>query len=637
MSSDKKLWKSGKKNKEETISKEDENETLDLLVNAPVSKKIEDEIDLSKIEEAEEVDEDDNIRPVLNNVEDINLRKVGIVGIVVVLLLTGVLFLLVYEQKIEINVPNEKYGERISYDLSGSIDLHSDISAPLPIGFFGNDVVINKMDIKFKGELNVGITQANLLETDGYSEKHNVFKKYIEQHLNDVDGNITDEDDATTPFVDGEITTTQDKYIDSESLNIIRTDLESNASYSDALAGRTYWHWQNATEWIPNENSNGHFPHSTYYIGKTLKEGDRGKSSEGGVDFNWEVFDGGKVNDMNTALIRVSTSYIGEFLFHEYEYRYSFDLYVSESSTFPLKFNMALHAKAKPNHGEEIFAIDIEYQGIMKNLETGIIEIPINKSDTSSKQKMGEFKSWINGAPNFGNGSCGLDANFTLQKGIQKGRDDKLGDGSFASYLDDQKARNLPAFVIEADYTGRNGGNWNFTMAPYDPQESKSDAWNLKYNRTNISGNSDKVNRPIMSMEAIPEPLTVCSAEESMSNFSEISKWAVDKKTGHVNYSSVNLSLGQNLVSKQSLTTPTSIINLGTLNLLTIIRDINTGSFDPDDYSESIDVSTAGSYAYFLEHEGESEDMSYDYHELAGIDAKDGLVLFNLQSRSSLN
>ena len=114
MSSDKKLWKSGKKNKEETISKEDENETLDLLVNAPVSKKIEDEIDLSKIEEAEEVDENDNIRPVLNNVEDINLRQVGIVGIVVVLLLTGVLFLLVYEQKIEINVPNEKYGERIS-------------------------------------------------------------------------------------------------------------------------------------------------------------------------------------------------------------------------------------------------------------------------------------------------------------------------------------------------------------------------------------------------------------------------------------------------------------------------------------------------------------------------------------------
>ena len=179
MSSDKKLWKSGKKNKEETISKEDENETLDLLVNAPVSKKLEDEIDLNKIEEAEEVDENDNISPVLNNVEDINLRKVGIVGIVVVLLLTGVLFLLVYEQKIEINVPNEKYGEKVSYDIYGSIDLHSDINTPLPIGFFGNDVVINKMDITFKGELKAGITQSNMLEIDGYGQTHNVFQKYI--------------------------------------------------------------------------------------------------------------------------------------------------------------------------------------------------------------------------------------------------------------------------------------------------------------------------------------------------------------------------------------------------------------------------------------------------------------------------
>ena len=187
MSSNKNLWKSGKKNKEETISKEDENETLDLLVNAPVSKKIEDEIDLSKIEEAEEVDEDDNIRPVLNNVEDINLRKVGIVGIIVVLLLTGVLILLIYEQKIEISVPNEKYGEKVSYDIYGSIDLHSDINTPLPIGFFGNDVVINKMDITFKGELKAGITESNMLEIDGYGQPHNVFQKYIEQNLNDVD------------------------------------------------------------------------------------------------------------------------------------------------------------------------------------------------------------------------------------------------------------------------------------------------------------------------------------------------------------------------------------------------------------------------------------------------------------------
>ena len=122
------------------------------------------------------------------------------------------------------------------------------------------------------------------------------------------------------------------------------------------------------------------------------------------------------MNDMNTALIRISTAHVGEFLFHEYEYSYIFDLYVSESSTFPLKFNMALHAKAKPNLGEDIFSVYIKYHGISKDIESGFLEIPISKPDEST-QKAGEFKPWINGAPAFGNGSCGLDLNFTLQNG----------------------------------------------------------------------------------------------------------------------------------------------------------------------------------------------------------------------------
>ena len=77
-------------------------------------------------------------------------------------------------------------------------------------------------------------------------------------------------------------------------------------------------------------------------------------------------------------------------------------------------------------------------------------------------------------------------------------------------------------------------------------------------------------------------------------------------------------------------------MDFGNLDLLSILGDLNSGNLDLNDYSNNIDVDTAGSYAYFLDKNGESESLGYDYQEVAGIDAKNGLVMFNLQSRSVL-
>jgi len=139
-------------------------------------------------------------------------------------------------------------------------------------------------------------------------------------------------------------------------------------------------------------------------------------------------------------------------------------------------------------------------------------------------------------------------------------------------------------------------------------------------------------------MNDIPEPLTMCSAEEVMTDFDEISSWSevfnLNDQTKNVDYEQVNLLLGQNLVSKQSLASPTSIVNFGSLNLINIISDLSQGNLNPNDYSDNIDVDAAGSYAYFLDRKGVSS--GYEHQELAGVDAKDGLVLFNLQSRNSI-
>ena len=38
----------------------------------------------------------------------------------------------------------------------------------------------------------------------------------------------------------------------------------------------------------------------------------------------------------------------------------------------------------------------------------------------------------------------------------------------------------------------------------------------------------NSIDNPIMTMDDIPEPLTVCSAEEVMTDFDEVSDWSVN-------------------------------------------------------------------------------------------------------------
>ena len=625
MSADKELWKTGKSVKDDGGETEDD-DTLDLSTPSPDTD-----------EDIEKVLEEDNWLPLLKEEDGVSIRTVGLVGTVTILLLTGVLVLLLNEQKIEISVPYEKYEEMAVYDIEGAINFESTIDVPLPIGFIDNDVVINELDISFTGELEAGVKAPSTQAMDGYGNMHSVFKKYLEQNLDDIDGTITEEGLGSTELRDGQIVSFQHQFVDVASLEIIRSEIESNASYSATGIGE-HWYWQSATDWVPRNSNTGLLPHGNAYIGKTLREGDTGTIYEGGIEFNWKVENGGKIDGEQTALLEIETSYQipKPILGYEYQYQYSFHFYMSEISSLPLKFEMSLYSDAS-SPGGILYSINMEYKGITKQNNEGYTDVPTTAYMTDSIQKTGEFENWVDGAPAVGNGSlgyeCGIDINFTLQTGIEKGKEDI---SEFDSYLKDQNAKNRPAFITEANYTAKNGGKWNFTMAHNNEQAENIDGWVMTYNRTDISGDVNSIGSPIMTMDDIPKPLTVCSAEEVMTDFDEVSDWAVNDQSKNVDYAQVTLLLGQNLVSKQSLASPTSIVNFGSLNLINIVSDLGQGNLNPNDYSDNIDVDAAGSYAYFFDRRGGSENLGYEHQELAGVDAKDGLVLFNLQSRNSV-
>jgi len=637
VSSEDELWKSGKSD-DNTAKTIDEESTLDLSSPSP-EKGNDSNLDLSPLaisEDEEKTDENNWHKEIREpgREEGISIKTIGAIGSVTILLLTGLLYILLAQQNIEIIVPNEKYEEEIIYDINGSINFDSTLDIPLPIGFIDNDIVINELDITFSGKLQAGISGTVEMITDGYGNDRSVFEKYLIQDLEDIDGTITREGENPASLENAEILTSQSQFIDPTSLEIVKTYIDSNASYSDTLTGST-WYWQGATDWVPRESETGILPHGDSYIGKKLVEGSKGTVLEGGIEFNWKVFNGGKINGKQTALLKISTSYVSDsILGYQYQYHYEFDFYLSEENSMPLKFWMKVNSDASSPSGK-LYSINLEYTGkaIPDGIVGGYLEVQTTPTDYVKNEKTGEFSQWVNGAPAFGNGSCGLDSTFTLQSGIQAGEDEISG---FNSYIRDQDSKNKPAFLTEANYTEKGNGKWNFTMAHYNEQVENIDAWILGYNRTAIAGEEITVDNPIMSMDDIPEPLTVCSAEEIMTEFKEIEDWTVNDKTKNVDYEKVKLIVGQNLVSKQSLSSPTSIINFGNLNLVNIVSDLSEGNLNPNDYSNNIDVDTAGSYAYFLEKKGiDNTPNENKYQKLAGVDAKDGLVLFNLESINS--
>ena len=627
MNSDDDLWNSGAKS-EITEDDTEEDDSLDLSSPSPETNE-----DLN-LDNKEDTVSDDWAIPVIKNNEGINIKTIGAIGVTVILLLTGTLFFLFAEQNIVINVPNEKYEEQIVYDIEGGVNFESTIDIPLPLGFIDNDVVINELDIAFTGKLTAGIRAPSIPIIDGYGNEKTVFKKYLEQDLDDIDGSIKQEGKPANNLENAQIITFQNQFIDNTALEIIRTDIESNASYSDTLTGDT-WYWQGSTDWVPRDSEPGLLPHGNLYIGNRLEEGTKGTTEEGGIEFNWEALNGGNVKGEQTVLLRITTNYASEIILgYTYQYQYTFDLYLSEKSSLPLKFKLNLNSDASSPSGK-LYSINLDYKGTASLIDGGYTEVPTTSYKDSSKQMTGIFSEWENGAPALGTGNCNINTNFSLVTGIQEGRDNL---NEFDSYIKDQIAKEEEAFVIEANYTAKNQGKWNFTMAHNNEQAPDIDGWVLEYEGSEeenitftISGNETTVNNPILTMEEIPTPLTVCSAEEVMTDFEEISSWAVDEQRNNVDYEKVTLLLGQNLVSKQSLSSPTSVLSFGSLDLISIVGDLNNGNLNLNDYSNNIDVDTAGSYAYFLDKKGLDQNGN-NYQKVAGVDAKDGLVLFNIQA-----
>ena len=293
--------------------------------------------------------------------------------------------------RIVINVPNEKYEERVVYDINGSINFESMIDMPLQLGLIDNEMVINELDMSFEGEMKAGIGSPVTQTMDGYGDIHSVFNKYLEISLDDIEGSIREEGNNPALIENVQMNIFQYQFVDPNTLEIIRSDIESNTSYSDTLTGE-HWYWESETDWVPRNSNTGLLPHGQMYVGKTLSEGSNETVTEEGWEFNLKVENGGKINGVQTALLKIETSYISDpILGYVYQYQYSSHFYMSEMSSLPLKFEMNLFTEASGPSGK-LYDISMQYSGNSTQVDEGFSSIPKIPlpSELDSNQKRGE-------------------------------------------------------------------------------------------------------------------------------------------------------------------------------------------------------------------------------------------------------
>ena len=220
--SDDELWKSGKSDDDATEANEEEDSTLDLSSPSPDDGE-NDDLDLSPlaIADKESSEVEDNWVPLINEEKGPSMKIIGAIGATTILILMGFLYILLAQQNIIIQVPYEQYEEEIVYDIQGSINFDSSLDIPLPIGFIDNDIVINELDIAFSGELKTGIKAPSTTIIDGYGNDRSVFKKYLEQNLEDIDGTIKQEGENPASLENAESVTFQHQFIDTTSLGLL--------------------------------------------------------------------------------------------------------------------------------------------------------------------------------------------------------------------------------------------------------------------------------------------------------------------------------------------------------------------------------------------------------------------------------
>ncbi|MAH17560.1 MAG: hypothetical protein CL960_03585 [Euryarchaeota archaeon] len=554
--------------------------------------------------------------PLLQRVENLDMRVLGAIGAVGILLLTAVA-VVILGGAVEVTVPSERYGDSATYTVTGQVDLESPVGIPLP--FLGEDVEVNEIHVKWGGTLEAGTEELTSLVEDGYGQKHPVFRRYIEQDWDPVSGSVAEEGSSPTDINNGRVNTTHEQFVREDSLEIIKERVENYAYYEETLTGEK-WSLEKLTSWVPRADEKGMMPHAQLYVGQQLREGDSGSFVSNGLAFSWEALDGGKVDGSATIKLRVSSSSSADLPFnYHYGHTLRYDLWVSERSAYPLKFDITVTSDAASPTGE-LYSFSGRYSGTINGLTAGYKDVPqADGSSTNGPHIDAELEAWDYHAPAFGNSTSSLDSGFALQDAINDARQE-LPPSDLDDYLTDYPQ----AFVTRASYDGERD-EWNLTLARHSESKREVTGWELLVNRTNASGREVEMDNPLVNPAELEQPLTVSSAEELLMSRTIVAGWA--GSAGVIDHVRVNLSLGQNLASRENLFDPLAFLNIDSTTMLKLLGDLASGDFDLDDYGSSVDAN--GGYGYYI------EQVDGSTRHGAAVDASDGLLLFNAEHRAS--
>ena len=229
---------------------EDEADTLDLGATTGEDASLGEELELAPPPPEKERT---GLPPLLARTENLDMRVVGAVGIVILLLLTA-LAVMILGGPPELQIPPERYGDYARYDVTGDLELYS--LEPVPVSLMGLELEINQLSLEWSGTVEAGVQEEATLFDDGYGTGHKVFQRYLKQDLDDVTGSYASEGSPPSQISSASLSSDQQQYVDEATLEIIREEIETYGQVDESATG-LHWLRQEMVSWCRAAGSRG--------------------------------------------------------------------------------------------------------------------------------------------------------------------------------------------------------------------------------------------------------------------------------------------------------------------------------------------------------------------------------------------
>lgn len=535
---------------------------------------------------------------------DVRKKAIIAIGVVAILIVAAILYSIIMQDDFSVKMPEEKIGDRGTYDVKG------DISVSSPDGIAVRGVAIRDLEINLKGPTTYQINDTVEI-TDGFGIEQDCLDKYLWQDLS-----LSGYADLFTGQHDipnaGTLETKTSSYISLISQETIRNKVFSELDI-DILSYLTGISVQSEDSGIYYPSGEGSGYNLFDLREREYEEGDEGDFAGG--QLRWKAEEVEEVYKWDCLRLHVTENN------SDADWRtFSGDIWVASECSLPVKIRAKIKVDTTKLTSTQSYLlsfiidsdgeIELDYTATMKGFDRGDRFIPWDPSgkDPSVEERGGvQFdEDWVYG-PLIRINSTSFDPDFSPEIAAEFAVNESSDLRSYVNRHEDE------VYVVDAGYSVVNGTQyWELLFGYRVPGIIPNmNAYNITVRKvgTKLSIESDPgeetINNPSNSRDEVEQALNIADVEGIYKGMDLV---------GTLFYNRDSLDFNDNSSGRLSFEVQNNYLHTG----LTL-----TTGFNP-----LIQNTVPAGYGYYLRNE-RSDGRKYDLTE-GMVDAQNGRIIYEL-------